>query len=111
MGDFTITGRPDDLRAAVEAAAQADGITVDEVAITALKKALDIARSTNSRAGRLSEPERFSLLASKRRNAGVGNCFVPKLPCPETPPKLRRSCHRVWDPQAPATNGIVPRFS
>jgi hypothetical protein len=40
MGDFTITGRPDDLRAAVEAAAQADGITVDEVAITALKKGI-----------------------------------------------------------------------
>jgi hypothetical protein len=38
MGDFTITGLPDDLRAAVEAAAVADGITVDEVAISALKK-------------------------------------------------------------------------
>ena len=38
MGDFTITGFPDDLRAAVEAAAQADGVTVDEVAIAALKK-------------------------------------------------------------------------
>jgi hypothetical protein len=85
MGDFTITGRPDDLRAAVEAAAQADRITVDEVAITALKKALDSARSTSSRAGRLSEPERFRYW---RANVGMleldivssRNSPVPKLP-------------------------------
>jgi hypothetical protein len=37
MADFTITGLPDDLRAAVEAAARADGKSVDEVAIAALK--------------------------------------------------------------------------
>jgi hypothetical protein len=40
MGDFTITGLPDDLRSAVEAAAQADGKSVDEVAIAALKRGL-----------------------------------------------------------------------
>jgi len=37
MADFTITGLPDDLRAAVEAAARADGKSVDEVAIAALQ--------------------------------------------------------------------------
>jgi hypothetical protein len=37
MADFIITGLPDDLRAAVEAAAVADDMTVDEVAIAALK--------------------------------------------------------------------------
>jgi hypothetical protein len=37
MADFTITGLPDDLRAAVEAAARSDGKSVDEVAIAALK--------------------------------------------------------------------------
>lgn len=38
IGDFIITGLPDDLRVAVEAAALADGKSVDEVAIAALKK-------------------------------------------------------------------------
>jgi plasmid stability protein len=40
MADFTITGLPDDLRAAVEAAARADGKSVDEVAIAALKRGM-----------------------------------------------------------------------
>ena len=40
MAEFTITGLPEDLRAAVEAAAQADGKSVDEVAIAALKKGM-----------------------------------------------------------------------
>jgi hypothetical protein len=40
MGDFTITGLPDDLRIAVEAAAQADCKSVDEVAIAALKRGM-----------------------------------------------------------------------
>lgn len=40
MADFTITGLPDDLRAAVESAARADGKSVDEVAIAALKRGM-----------------------------------------------------------------------
>jgi len=40
MADFTITGLPNDLRAAVEAAARADGKSVDEVAIAALKRGM-----------------------------------------------------------------------
>jgi len=40
MEDFTITGLPDDLRTAVEAAAHADGKSVDETAIAALKRGM-----------------------------------------------------------------------
>jgi plasmid stability protein len=46
MADFTITGLPDDLRAAVEAAARADGKSVDEVAIAALNEAWASVHST-----------------------------------------------------------------
>jgi plasmid stability protein len=46
MADFTITGLPDDLRAAVEADARADGKSVDEVAIAALKQGMASAHST-----------------------------------------------------------------
>jgi hypothetical protein len=38
--DFRIVGLPDELRDAVEAAAQADGKSVNEIAIDALKRGL-----------------------------------------------------------------------
>lgn len=40
MGDLTTSGVPDDLRLAVETAAQADGKSVDEIANDALKRRL-----------------------------------------------------------------------
>lgn len=70
MADFTITGLPDDLRAAVEAAARADGKSVDEVAIAALQlgmgqRALDrLNRRTDMRRAGKSDEEIDEIVGS-----------------------------------------------
>jgi hypothetical protein len=78
MADFTITGLPDDLRAAVEAAARADGKSVDEVAIAALKRGmgqraldrLNRRAGYNVRARATKRLKRSSPRPSSKREAG-----------------------------------------
>jgi hypothetical protein len=59
VGDFKILGFPDDLRDAVVSAAQAEGKSVDEIAIAALKRGM--AQRTLDRFARRAEVRRAGM--------------------------------------------------